>query len=150
MSKELLARLEGLVGSELGPGDWQLVDQPAIDRFAGSTGDHQWIHTDPERAARESPFGATVAHGMYTLALAPAMAIELLDLQSAPLVINYGLNRVRFPAPLFVGTRVRMDLTLTNFESVKDGARLTVDTRLSDDRQAKPVCVAQLLLQVHE
>ncbi|MEX2542351.1 MAG: MaoC family dehydratase [Trueperaceae bacterium] len=150
MSEALSARMRELLGRELGPSRRLMVDQQTIDRFADATGDRQWIHVDPERAARESPFGATVAHGMLTLSLAPGLAIELLGLEQARLVVNYGLNRVRFPAPLLVGSQVRLALTLAELEPAGNASRLTIDTRLQDDRQDRPVCVAQLVFQLHD
>lgn len=147
-SAALIERLEGRMGLEIGPSRWILVDQDRIDRFAAATSDEQWIHVDPERAAAESPFGGTVAHGMLTLSLVPRLAIELLELEEAPLVINYGLNRVRFPAPLGAGGRVRMYLTVTQLERAAGGARLTFDARVDTEEGSKPVCVAQLIFQV--
>lgn len=146
---ETRTRLEGLVGKEAGPSRWLEVDQQMIERFAAVTGDEQWIHVDPGRAAEESPFGGTVAHGMLTLSLAPGLAIELLDLGSAPLVVNYGFNRVRFPAPLHSGSRVRMFVTVAQLEPLEEAMRAILDLRFEDEEQAKPVCVAQLVLQIH-
>ena len=105
-------RVRELTGQALEPSRWVLVDQQLINLFADATFDHQWIHTDPERAEKESPFGATVAHGMLTVSLAPRLALEVLELLDARLIINYGLNRVRFPAPVKAGTRVRLHLTV--------------------------------------
>lgn len=150
MSEALSTRLRSLLGRELGPSAWLAVDQLTVDRFAEATGDRQWIHVDPKRAAESSPFGATVAHGMLTLSLVPGLAIGMLGLEQARLVVNYGLNRVRFPAPLLVGSQVRMQLTVAEFENDAEGPRLTLDVRLQDDRQPKPVCVAQLVFLVRE
>jgi acyl dehydratase len=150
MSEQLTMRLRGLLGRELGPSAWLDVDQGTVDRFANATGDRQWIHLDAERASAESPFGGTVAHGMLTVSLAPALAIGMLGLEQAALVVNYGLNRVRFPAPLLVGSRVRMRLRVTEAESLEDAVRLTFDVGLEDDRQEKPVCVAQFVFLVRE
>jgi acyl dehydratase len=150
MSEQLTTRLRGLLGRELEPSAWLDVDQGTVDRFANATGDRQWIHLDAERARAESPFGGTVAHGMLTVSLAPALAIEMLGLDQAALVVNYGLNRVRFPAPLLVGSRVRMRLSVTEVEPLEKSVRLTFDVGLEDDRQEKPVCVAQFVFLVQE
>lgn len=150
MPSERVDNLERLLGSELGPSRWVEVDQAMIDRFAEATGDSQWIHVDPERAATESPYGTTVAHGMLTLSLAPGLAIELLGLASAPLVVNYGLNRVRFPAPLLSGSRTRMFVTVSQLDPLPGGVRAMLDLRFESEGQDRPVCVAQLILQVND
>jgi acyl dehydratase len=150
MSEQLTMRLQGLLGRELGPSAWVEVDQGTVDRFANATGDRQWIHIDAKRARAESPFGGTVAHGMFTIGLAPALAIGMLGLEQAALVVNYGLNRVRFPAPLLVGSRVRMRLSVTEVEPLEESVRLTFDVGLEDDRQEKPVCVAQFVFLLYE
>src|SRR3569832_1067862 len=102
-----LDELKSKVGEELGVSDWVEVTQEAIDAFADATGDHQWIHVDPERA-RDTPFGGTIAHGYYTLALAPGFTEQVMQLEGFAFAINYGVNRVRFPAPLPVDSKVRM------------------------------------------
>lgn len=143
-------RLESLAGKEVGPSRWLVVDQDLIDAFARVTDDEQWIHVDPQRASAESPYGSTVAHGMLTLSLAPGLAIELLELESAPLVVNYGLNRVRFPAPLPAGKRIRLSLTVAEVQLVSGGVRPVLDVSIEAEGQEKPVCVAQLIFQVQE
>lgn len=147
---DVTGRLERLVGVEIGPGRWLEIDQGTIDRFAAATLDEQWIHVDPARAAKESPFGGTVAHGMLTLSLAPKLAIELLELETAPLVINYGLNRVRFPAPLRAGQRIRLFLSIIKVERLTGGARFPFDLRIEAEGSPKPVCVAQMIFQLQE
>lgn len=141
-------RVRGLAGTQLAPSRWILIDQDAINLFADATQDHQWIHVDPERAARESPFGATVAHGMLTLGLGPRLLLEALELLDAPLVINYGLNKVRFPAPLRAGTRVRLHATVAEVTSVPGGIRATVQGSFEAEGGERPVCVGEFLLQV--
>lgn len=136
-----------MVGQTFGPSDWQTVSQAQVDTFAAATGDHQWLHVDSERAKTESPYGRTVAHGMLTLSLAPALVMTLLPLGDA-LVINYGLDKVRFPAPLFVGAQVRLWATLGEVKCVSPGVQLTVDVRLQSKDQEKPVCVARYLFVV--
>jgi acyl dehydratase len=128
--------------------DWQLVTQDDIDAFARATGDHQWIHVDPERAAL-GPFGTTVAHGLYTLSLAPALLADLWPLDAFDAVINYGFDRVRFPAPLPVGSHLRMAASLRDASSVANGSHVLVD--LSFERQGadKPVCVAVWVLRLY-
>src|SRR3982751_45968 len=102
-----VAELPSWIGKEIGPGEWHEITQERVDLFAESTGDHQWIHVDPERA-KDGPFGGTIAHGFLTLSLAPALLGEVLAVPGATFVVNYGLNRVRFPAPVPVGSKVRM------------------------------------------
>lgn len=138
-----------LTGQMFGPSDWQTVSQAQVDTFAAATGDHQWLHVDPERARIASPYGRTVAHGMLTLSLAPALVMTLLPLGDA-LVINYGLDRVRFPAPLLVGSQVRLWAELSEVKSVGPGVQLTVDVRLQSKEQEKPVCVARYLFVVRK
>src|ERR1700750_728209 len=112
-------------GSEIGVTDWREVTQDEINAFADVTGDHQWIHVDPERAA-QSPLGGTSAPGLYTLSIAPAMTESLLSFEGFAFALNYGYNRVRFPAPLRVGTRVRMRATLAPVEDIPRGAADTI------------------------
>ena len=142
-------RLENLVGVELGPSRSIGVDQDLIDSFAAATFDEQWIHVDPVRAAHDSPFGGTVAHGMLTLSLVPGLAIELLGLESAPLVINYGFERVRFPAPVPAGSSLALYLTLNAVRPVNEAVRVHFEARVEAEGQAKPACVAGLIFQVH-
>ncbi len=137
-----LDELHSLVGQELGCSDWVQVEQSRIDHFAQATGDDQWIHTDPARAA-VGPYGATVAHGFLTLSLLPVMFATAFDVADVTLGINYGLNRVRFPAPLPAGSRVRGHFVLRAWEALPGGAQLTVEVRMEREGSAKPVCVAE-------
>ncbi len=140
-----LADLAALVGQPLAESQWMLVEQSRIDAFAQATGDHQWIHTDPQRAA-EGPFGSTVAQGFLTLSLLPAMLKTGFAIDDVRMGINYGLNHVRFPAPVPAGSRVRARLKLLNFEPLPgSGAQLTLEATLEREGSAKPVCVAELL-----
>ncbi len=125
---------------------WRTVTQEQVDRFAEATGDHQWIHVDPERA-RSGPFGRTIAHGYLTLSLATALLEEVLQVPDASLIVNYGLNRVRFPAPLPVGTRVRMHGELAGVESVTGGVQATLGLTFEVEGQPKPACVAEILFR---
>jgi acyl dehydratase len=135
--------LKGLLGKQVGPSDWREVTQEDIDTFADLTGDHQWIHVDVERAKTESPFGTTVAHGNLTLALIDGMRLELLSSTGFKLGVNYGWNRVRFPAPVPAGSRIRTTAEVTEVEETGGGwwqivTRFTVEVEGSD----KPACVA--------
>ena len=143
-----LDELKRAEGDELGTSDWHEVTQEAIDAFADATGDHQWIHVDPERA-RDTPFGGTIAHGYYTLSLASGFMEDLLRVDGMAMVINYGLNKVRFPSPLPVGDRVRMRLRLTAVDDVAGGAQFTSELTFERDGGEKPVCVAESLSRAY-
>jgi len=144
-----LDELRGRVGEELGVSDWHDVTQEAIDDFARVTGDDQWIHVDPRRAT-QSPFGCTVAHGYYTLSLHPRLASQVVAFEGFAFAVNYGLNRVRFPAPLPVGNRVRMRIVLVGVEDVLGGAQITLKLTFEGEGALKPVCVAESLTRVYE
>ena len=136
------------VGQELGVSEWHEVTQDAIDAFADVTGDHQWIHVDVERA-KTTPFGGTIAHGYYTLSLLPMFSYALYSLEGFAFGINYGANRVRFPAPLPVGSRVRMRATLQAVEEVPGGVQITMLNTFEREGGDKPVCVAETLARVY-
>ena len=137
-----LQELQGRVGQELGVSDWITVDQARINAFADATGDHQWIHIDPARAAA-GPFGATVAHGFLTLSLLPLMSASAFEVLDTRMGVNYGLNRVRFPAPVPVGSRLRGRFKLLRFEPLDGGAQLTTEVTMEREGSTKPVCVAE-------
>jgi acyl dehydratase len=137
-----LADLQALVGQEIGASDWLTIDQQRIDRFAEATGDHQWIHVDAERAAA-GPFGATIAHGFLTLSLLPLFFHTGFDIADVTMGVNYGLNKVRFPAPVRVGSRLRAHFKLLSFEPLPGGAQLTVEVTMELEGSAKPACVAE-------
>jgi acyl dehydratase len=143
-----LEALRAATGTELGVTEWHEVTQTAVDAFADATGDHQWIHVDPERAA-QSPLGGTIAHGLYTLSLAPAMTSALLSFEGFAFALNYGYDRVRFPAPLPVGSRVRMRARLAAVEDVPGGAQITIVQTFEREGADKPVCVAESLARVY-
>ena len=143
-----LEELRQAEGEDLGTSGWHEVTQQAIDTFAEVTGDHQWIHVDVERA-KSTPFGGTIAHGYYTLSLAPMLTAQVMALQGFAFAINYGLDRVRFPAPLPVGSRVRMHAKLTKLEDVPGGAQMTLEFTFEREGGEKPVCVAQELARVY-
>ncbi|GGN27406.1 MaoC family dehydratase [Streptomyces fuscichromogenes] len=139
-----LDELKKLAGSDLGTSDWIEVTQDRIDTFADATGDHQWIHVDPERAAA-GPFGAPIAHGYLTLSLFIPLFTELLDVQGVATKVNYGLNKVRFPAPVKVGSRIRLAGRLTEVEDVPGGVQIVVDGTIEIDGGTKPAAVLQSL-----
>ena len=142
-----LDALRALVGTELGRSRWFEIGQDRIATFADATDDHQWIHIDPERAARESPFGGIVAHGFLTLSLLPSMLADVLVMVDAKLVVNYGLNKVRFPAPVPAGSRVRAAIVLAALQDESGSSQLTLDVTVERDGGTKPVCVAEFLVR---
>jgi acyl dehydratase len=139
----------GLVGSELGVGDWVTIDQQRVNDFADVTGDHQWIHVDVERAKAESPYGAPIAHGFLTLSMIPALSKDNFRVQNAKLVINYGLNKVRFLAAVPVGSRIRVRSELADAVA-KDPTTvdLTVRHTVEIDGSDKPAAVAEMIARV--
>jgi acyl dehydratase len=133
-------------GQHLGTSAWHEITQEQVNLFADATGDHQFIHVDPERA-KAGPFGQTVAHGYLTLALGPMLMWEVFEVSGATVTVNYGLNRVRFPAPLPVGGRVRADITCASVEEVRGGVQVTLALTFEHEGAAKPVCVAEALFR---
>jgi acyl dehydratase len=137
------------VGQELGVSDWTGIDQERIDAFADVTGDHQWIHVDPDRASTESPYGATIAHGFLTLSLIPALAKANYRVENAKMGINYGLNRVRFLAPVPAWSRIRVRSELVDASKVTDTTvYLTVRHTVELDGSDKPAAVAELIARL--
>jgi acyl dehydratase len=154
MSKEaVLADLRSRVGKEEKVGEWLTVDQQRINQFADATGDHQWIHVDPERARRESPYKDTIAHGFLTLSLLPALSREVeggaSPFPGVKLAVNYGLNKVRFPAPVKVNSRVRSRSRLKEVEEVAGGLQLVREVTVEVQGQDKPCCVAETLTRLY-
>jgi len=143
-----LEELKGHVGQEVGISDWHEVTQEAINEFAEVTGDDNWIHLDAERA-KETPFGGTIAHGYYTLSLAPMFSYKMLSVEGFAFGVNYGLNKVRFPAPMPVGEKVRMRMTLQAVDDVPGGAQFTTLLTFEREDGDKPVCVAESLARVY-
>jgi len=139
-----LDELKKLAGGDLGTSEWIEVTQERINTFADATGDHQWIHVDPEKAAA-GPFGAPIAHGYLTLSLFIPLFTELLDVQGVTTKVNYGLNKVRFPSPVKVGSRIRLVAKLTEVEDVPGGVQITVDGAIEIEGGAKPAAVLQSL-----
>jgi acyl dehydratase len=142
-----LAELKALAGSEIGVSRWFEIGQQRIATFADATDDHQWIHVDPARAKAESPFGGTVAHGFLTLSLLPAMLEDAIRMTDVKMALNYGLNKVRFPAPVPAGSRVRGRIVLAAVEDVEGGAQLRLDVTVEREGGGKPACVAEFLVR---
>ena len=136
--------LKKLAGSDLGTSEWIEVTQERINTFADATGDHQWIHVDPEKAA-QGPFGAPIAHGYLTLSLFIPLFTELLDVQGVTTKVNYGLNKVRFPSPVKAGSRIRLVGKLAEVEEVPGGVQITVDGTIEIEGGTKPAAVLQSL-----
>ncbi|MEV5973375.1 MaoC family dehydratase [Streptomyces sp. NPDC051921] len=136
--------LKKLAGSELGTSEWIEVTQERIDGFADATGDHQWIHVDVARA-EEGPFGAPIAHGYLTLSLFIPLFTELLDVQGVTTKVNYGLDKVRFPTPVKVGSRLRLGARLASVEDVPGGVQIAVDGTIEIEGAPKPACVLRSL-----
>ena len=148
MSSANLDQLRASVGAELGVSDWLLIDQDRIDKFAEATGDLQWIHTDPERA-KEGPFGTTIAHGYLTLSLLPVLASGLVEVEGVQMSVNYGVNKVRFPAPVPVGSRVRARSELIELTDVTGGVQLVTRVTIEREGGEKPVCVAEAVSRLY-
>ena len=136
--------LPKLAGKEIGVSDWLEITQDRVNQFADATGDHQWIHVDPEKAA-EGPFGAPIAHGYLTLSLFIPLFTELLDVQGVTTKVNYGLNKVRFPSPVKVGSKIRLVGRLADVEDVAGGVQITVDGTIEIEGAPKPAAVLQSL-----
>ena len=148
MIVETLDDLTPLIGAELGVSDWLEITQERIDTFADATDDHQWIHVDPARA-KEGPFGTTIAHGYLTLSLVIPLWTQLLDVREVRNKLNYGLNKVRFPSPVPVGSKVRVRASLASVEEVSGGVQLTLDAVVECDGSEKPACVAQPIFRFY-
>ena len=144
-----LADLPGMVGKHLGHSDWETIDQEKINRFADATGDHQWIHVDIERA-KSGPFATTIGHGYLTLSLASIFTFQILKVEGAKLAVNYGLNKVRFPAPVPPGSRVRMGGEIGAVEPVAGGLQVTLSCTFEIEDQSKPACVAEIVFRYYE
>jgi len=139
---QTIAELKDLVGQEIGVSDWITVTQERIQLFADATNDHQWIHLDAERA-QAGPFGTTIAHGFLTLSLLPEMAASAFAVSETRMGVNYGLNKVRFPAPVPSGSRLRGRFKLTGYEALEGGAQVTVQVTMEREGSDKPVCIAE-------
>ncbi|MGC4782356.1 MaoC family dehydratase [Micromonospora zamorensis] len=140
--------LAAAVGETIGPGPWQPIEQSRVDLFADATDDHQWIHLDPERAAA-GPFGGTIAHGYLTLSLLPALAGRLYRVEGVAMGVNYGLNKVRFPAPVRVGAAVRATVVIAEVSPVSGGVQMVATVTVESDTGGKPVCVAETVSRLY-
>ncbi len=153
--KYLVAIYRERVGSEVHVGEWLTVEQERIDAFAHATGDMQWIHTDPERAGKESPYRATIAHGFLTLSLLPfltesnAPGMFEKNYPGMKLRVNYGLGKVRFPAPVVTGSRVRSRMVVTGVDEVAGGVQITYSITIEIEGGGKPACVAEQLFRLY-
>jgi acyl dehydratase len=136
------------VGQTFGPSSWIDVPQSKIDAFAEATGDRQWIHVDPKRA-QDGPFGTTIGHGYLTLSLVVPMYSQVLTVTDATMGVNYGLNKVRFPAPVPVGSKIRLTATLNDVTEIAGGLQLTIGTVIEREGGEKPVCIAELVFRTY-
>jgi acyl dehydratase len=136
--------LKELQGKHIGWTSWHEVDQKQVNLFADATGDHQWIHVDPERAAK-GPFGGAIAHGYLTLSLAPVLLSEILTVEGMAFGVNYGCNKVRFPSPVKVGSKLRLGAEVTSVEDVPGGVQATYTLTIETEGSTKPSCVAEVV-----
>jgi acyl dehydratase len=144
-----IAGLEALAGKELGKSEWRTMTFEDIVRFADATGDHQWIHVDRERARRESPFGAPIAHGYFTVSLIAGLFFEIIEPRNFAMVINYGLNKVRFPAPLKEGQRYRLSVKVQDAKQVSNAVEALLVATMEIEGESKPTCVAELVYRFY-
>ena len=140
--------LNALVGTQLGYSEYHTVTQQEVNLFADATGDHQWIHVDPERAAK-GPFGGTIAHGYFTLSMIPVLLGDVIKVDGVAMGVNYGTNKVRFPSPVPVGTDIRAGVTLASVEPVSGGVQVTMDVVIEVRDAPKPSCVAQIVYRYY-
>jgi acyl dehydratase len=141
--------LASIVGSHLGYSGWHTVSQEQVDLFAEATGDRQWIHVDPERA-KSGPFGTTIAHGYLTLSLLPALLDEIVEVKGPRFMVNYGLNGLRFPSPVPVGSRLRLGVALTSVEAFEGGHQAILNCVFEVDGSSKPSCVADVVFRYYD
>jgi acyl dehydratase len=144
-----LAELRTRAGQELGVSEWIEITQERINQFADATGDHQWIHTDSERARRESPYENTIAHGFLTLSLIPQFLKDAVAISDIRMTINYGLNRVRFPAPVRAGSKIRARIALQSVRDVTDATEAAFLVTIEIQDSEKPCCVAEMLARYY-
>lgn len=148
---EGIAGLEALVGEHLGYSDWLEITQERVNTFADATGDHQWIHVDPERARKESPFGGPIAHGYLTLSLGPVLMPTIMTVTGMRVALNYGAGKVRFPSPVPVGSRLRLGAQLDSLERLaNDGAQVQMTFTFEVEDAPKPACVAEIIFRYYE
>jgi acyl dehydratase len=139
--------LRGAVGEQLGPSEWHTIGQQQINLFADATGDHQWIHVDIEKA-KAGPFGGPIAHGFLTLSMLPLLAHEVYAVQNVKMGINYGLNKVRFPSPVPVDSKVRGTVVLASVDDIPGGVQVVATVTVEAEGIAKPVCVAEFVTRI--
>ena len=149
MNVDKLADLDALIVTQLGPSAWVEIDQARIDTFAEATDDHQWIHVDPRRAA-DGPFGTTIAHGYLTLSLGPTLSPQIIRVEGVKMAINYGCEKVRFPSPVPVGSKVRLGAELTDVTDIAGGAQVSMTFTYECEGAPKPACVAQTVFRYYE
>ncbi|HEY5311998.1 MAG TPA: MaoC family dehydratase [Pirellulales bacterium] len=143
-----LDELRTLVGQRLGTSDWLEITQARVDAFADGTDDHQWIHCDPQRAKLESPYGGTVAHGFLTLSLCNVLSQQVFRIEQVRMVLNYGLNRVRFPGPVKVGSRIRMSSDLLEVKETRSGVQMVCKQSFEVEGEPRPACVAETVVRL--
>ncbi len=152
MAKTVIKGLDGLkamAGKELGVSEWHTVTQDEINTFAKATHDHQWIHVDVNRCKKESPWGQTIAHGYYTISLAPYLLGQILSVEGIQMGINYGINKLRFPNPVKVGKKVRARAEMVNVEEIANGLQGTVKLTFEVEGEEKPSCVAEVIYRYY-
>jgi acyl dehydratase len=147
---EGISGLKALVGEHLGYSDWVEIDQQRVNTFADATGDHQWIHVDPERAAKESPFGGPIAHGYLTMSLGPMLFPQIMSVTGIKMGVNYGCGKVRFPSPVPVGSRLRLGAELASVEDIPGGAQVTMVFTFQVEDAPKPSCVSEVIFRYYE
>ena len=145
-----IAGLKELAGTHLGHSDYHEITQEQVNTFAEATGDHQWIHVDPERAKAESPFGGPIAHGYLTLSLGPKLAPEIMRVEGIKMGVNYGCGKVRFPSPVPVGSKLRLGAELTNVEDIPGGVQVYMTFTFEVEGAPKPSCVSEIIFRYYE
>jgi acyl dehydratase len=151
MAKRVIQGLEGLrslLGQHLGVSSWVVITQERIVAFAAGTGDFQWIHCDPQRCRTQSPYGTTVAHGFLTLSLCNCLVEEIFEIEGVNMILNYGVNRVRFPAPVRAGSRVRMGCDLIGLKETRGSVQATFKQTFEVEGETKPACVAETMVRI--
>jgi len=146
---ESLAELKNLIGEHLGYSDYMEIDQARVQMFADATGDQQWIHTDPERAKAQSPFGGPIAHGYLTLSLGPVLLPQIFSVGGVAMGVNYGANKVRFMAPVPVGAKLRAGVKVLAVDDIAGGAQVTIETTFETEGSSKPSCVAEVIFRYY-
>lgn len=145
-----IAGLKELAGTHLGYSDYHEITQEQVNTFAEATGDHQWIHVDPERAKAESPFGGPIAHGYLTLSLGPKLAPEIMRVEGVKMGVNYGCGKVRFPSPVPVGSKLRLGAELTDVEDIPGGVQVYMTFTFEVEGAPKPSCVSEIIFRYYE